>query len=374
MSVHRRATNKNKTKFTWGYWVTIPSNEFDNFGNQKRKQVSKMGFATKKEALKAEKDFLDNLNLGKIELNKNATFNDIIQFYINYAETDGQYSKGSIANYKGLNKNHLTMFSDVRIDKITPALIRFWRQSICKTASNYTINDCIKLMNSAFNYAKREKQIFSNPFEEVKKMPEPKKIRKRFSSKQLQELLFYCKKEMPEYYCIFALSFMTGMRVGEYSALMISDIDFINHLIYIDKQFTRGELKNRNKTKDSTRIVQISDMTVDIIKWHIQTYNIKQGFLFKDTNGNPVSATWVRRKFIKLLELNGYTRDYCRVHDLRGQYVDLMHSCGIPTEYISRQVGHSNTSTTSNIYTQILKEVPLEANKRMDEKIFNINV
>ena len=179
---------------------------------------------------------------------------------------------------------------------------------------------------------------------------------------------------MPEYYCIFALSFMTGMRVGEYSALMISDIDFINHLIYIDKQFTRRELKDRNKTKESTRIVQISDMTIDIIKWHVQTYNIKQGFLFKDTKGNPVSATWVRRKFIKLLELNGYAKDYCRVHDLRGQYVDLMHSCGIPTEYISRQVGHSNTSTTSNIYTQILKEVPLEANKRMDEKIFNINV
>jgi len=48
-----------------------------------------------------------------------------------------------------------------------------------------------------------------------------------------------------------------------------------------------------------------------------------------------------------------------------------MHYCGIFTEYIAREVGHSNTATTSKIYTEILDEVHIEANKKMDEKLFN---
>lgn len=212
MSVHKRFTNKAKTKFSWGYWATVPSNKFDALGNPIRKQVTKFGFATKKEALKAEKEFLANLEAGKIELNKNATFNDVMQFFFDYTEKEGKYAKGTI---------HL-------------------------------------------------------------------------------------------------------------SASMSA-----------------------------------------ILRWHIQEYNIQAGLLFKDSNDKPVSAKWVSRKFKKLLNLNGYSEDYCRVHDLRGQYVDIMHSCGVPTEYISREVGHSNTATTSNIYTQILKEVPIEASRRMDEKLFS---
>lgn len=120
----------------------------------------------------------------------------------------------------------------------------------------------------------------------------------------------------------------------------------------------------------STRIVHVSDKMLEILKWHINEFNIKEDFLFEDMTGKPVSAKWISRKFKKLLKLNNFEEDFCRVHDLRGQYVDIIHYCGIPTEYIAKEVGHSNTSTTSNIYTQILQEVPLEANERMDNKIF----
>lgn len=180
MTVHKRPTNKQKTRFTWGYVVSVPSNEYDRFGNPKRKQITKSGFETKKEALKAEKEFLNNLEAGKIELNKNATFKDIMLFYIDYAEKEGGYAKGTIANYKGLMNKHLTIFSEVRVDKITPELIRYWRKTISQTdASVYRINDCIKLMKAAFNYAKRERQISANPFEEMKRVQEPRKLRKR---------------------------------------------------------------------------------------------------------------------------------------------------------------------------------------------------
>lgn len=37
MSVHKYYTNKAKTKFLWRYVVTVPSNDFDKFGNPIRK-------------------------------------------------------------------------------------------------------------------------------------------------------------------------------------------------------------------------------------------------------------------------------------------------------------------------------------------------
>lgn len=101
-------------------------------------------------------------------------------------------------------------------------------------------------------------------------------------------------------------------------------------------------------------------------------YMRQTGFLFLDSTKNkPVSAKWVSRKFKKLLILCGYEENYCRVHDLRGQYVDIQHAVGTPTEQISREVGHKRTSTTSDIYTEILAEVPVEMNRRMDERLLN---
>ena len=41
MTAHKRYTNKQKTKFHWGYVVNIPSHEFDRMGNPKRKQAVK---------------------------------------------------------------------------------------------------------------------------------------------------------------------------------------------------------------------------------------------------------------------------------------------------------------------------------------------
>ena len=371
MAVSKIYTNKSKTKISWKVVAYIPTQEFDSHGKQIYKHHYVGCYATEKEGKKAERDFLNNLEGGKVELNDNATGNDIILFYIDYAEKEGRYAKGTVENYKCIHKHHIGIFDTVLVKKITPALIRLWRKSLVeKGLSPYRINDCIKLLKSAYNYAIREKVINSNPFADVRNETLPKKVRRRFSAEELGELLSSCKKILPDYYCIFALSCLTGMRVGEYSALTIDDIDFRNKFIYVTKQYTKGELKTRTKTVGSTRVVHPSDMTLEILKWHISRFNIKEGLLFKNSEGKPVSAKWVSRRFNKLLLLNDYPEKYVRVHDLRGQYVDIQHSVGTPTEQIAKEVGHSRTSTTSDIYSQILKEVPREMNKRMDKKIF----
>lgn len=59
-----------------------------------------------------------------------------------------------------------------------------------------------------------------------------------------------------------------------------------------------------------------------------------------------------------------------RVHDLRGQFVDILHTLGLPTVYISRQVGHARTSTTNDIYSAIMNDVKTNAKEAIEDKIF----
>ena len=99
---------------------------------------------------------------------------------------------------------------------------------------------------------------------------------------------------------------------------------------------------------------------------HINTYGIIAGFLFKGKGNNPISPTWVRKQFRKLLIKCGYSEDFCRVHDLRGQYVDIMKAVGTPTSQIAKEVGHTRTSTTDDIYTEILAEVPKESIRKIN--------
>lgn len=372
MSVIKHYLNKEKTKYNWRAVAYIPTGEYDRFGKPIKQHKHIGYYSTKSEGEKAERDFWTNFESGTLELNKNATFEDIAKYYLEYTKNEGNYSKGTICNYEGYLNKHLGMFKLVPIKNITPALIRKWQRDLfSKGTSDHVFNGCIKFAKAAFNYAKKLEQINTNPFDKIKPKTIAPKLRKRFSMEELKRIIDICKVQFPEYYCLFILAILTGARLGEYSALRPKDIDMNSKKIYVEKQITRGEEKNRTKKEASTRIIDISDKVLEIIQWHIETYNIGEtDLMFKADKGGLMYAKWIERKFEKLLESCGYDKKFCRVHDLRGQYVDILHLCGVPTSYISRQVGHSNSYVTERAYTQILKELSTEANELMDKKIF----
>ena len=372
MGTFKHYLNKEKSKYNWRTVVYIPTGKYDRFGNEIKTHKHIGYYATKSEGEKAERNFWNSFECGTLELNKNATFGDVAKYYLEYAKNEGRYSKGTICNYEGYLKNHLNIFKLVPVKNITPALIQNWQRDLfSRGTSEHALNGCIKIAKAAFNYAKELGQINTNPFEKIKQKATTPKLRKRFSTKELKRIIDVCQQQFPEYYCLFILAILTGARLGEYSALRPKDIDITSKKIYIEKQITRGEEKNRTKKESSTRVIDISDKVLEAIQWHIETYKIGENdLMFRADNGGLMYAKWVERKLEKLLEACGYDKKFCRVHDLRGQYVDILHLCNVPTSYISRQVGHSNSYITETVYTQILKELSTEANELMDRKIF----
>ncbi len=274
-----------------------------------------------------------------------------------------------MSNYKGYYNNHFQPLYNLKARKLSEEILNKWVEGLInKGCSPYVINGCRKFGMAVFTFHK--KKFKYNPFKEIDRLTEPKVLRERLTIEGLKQMAQTCKERLPDFYCIFSMAYLIGMRLGEYSAVCVEDINPSRNEIRIDKQYTRRELKARTKTYDSTRIAKYPDELNEIIKWHRKKYNIFSGFLFKGKGNNPVSQKTINRRFKELLKMCGYPENYMRVHDLRGEYVDIMNSAGVPVPFISKNIGHARTSTTNDIYTSILNSVKEDSMKKLSEKIF----
>lgn len=356
-------------KFSWEFIVDIPSGEYDKKGNPKRKQKRVSGFKKEKEAKEAERKFLQQLEEGNINIDANSIFSELAEKFLKHIEESSDYQKGTVCNYRGYYNNHMLYFHNMKVKNINDETIDIWvKERENNNVSAFTLNGCRKFGMAVFTYHK--KQFKFNPFAEMPKRTETKKLRNRLSIEIIQKMFRICKTNLEDYYCIFCLSVLTGMRLGEYTALNVEDIKTDTCKIYVYKQYTRRELKDRTKTQSSTRIADYPEGLNEVFKWHRRKYNIFSGLMFRGKNNMPVSENWVRKRFQTLLELCGLPKNYMRVHDLRGEYVDIMNSAGVPIKFISRNVGHARTSTTNDIYTEIFQSVETDAMQKLGNMFF----
>jgi len=76
----------------------------------------------------------------------------------------------------------------------------------------------------------------------------------------------------------------------------------------------------------------------------------------------------VNRRFRKLLQLAGLPT--MRYHDLRHGAASLMAAQGVPARVAMEILGHSQISTTMNIYTHIAPELQREASERVSAALW----
>ena len=75
------------------------------------------------------------------------------------------------------------------------------------------------------------------------------------------------------------------------------------------------------------------------------------GYLCVDEIGNILRPNYVSEQFPKLLEKNGLRP--IRFHDLRHSCASLLLANGVPMKQIQEWLGHSDFSTTANIYAHL---------------------
>ena len=180
-----------------------------------------------------------------------------------------------------------------------------------------------------------------------------------------------CKKDYYEHYLFisFWLLFMTGMRIGEASALHWSDIDFETGLLSITKTLYYRTMTDYKfvepKTQASIRTIYIDSDTLNELKaWQsVQQQVLPDCPLVLSYNGTPTSKTTLPRALEKLSNLAGVHR--IKIHALRHSHASLLISMGENPLLIKERLGHEKIQTTLGTYGHLYPNTNLEVAKKL---------
>lgn len=147
-------------------------------------------------------------------------------------------------------------------------------------------------------------------------------------------------------FALFAL--YTGCRRGEILALQYSDIDFDNNEISITKSVyhigDKPYVKSPKTSAGNRKIALIAEFK-ELIP------HIKSGEYIFNENGKLITnrrfvTLW--RNYLKSIEVDSLTP-----HQLRHAYATRLYELGIDIKSAQDLLGHSDISTTQNVYTHI---------------------
>lgn len=343
MSVRKRY--KKDGSFTWEFCITIQKHP--------RKQYRKSGFKTKIDAQNAEREAIAKCVQGLNLSNENSTFSDLCKLFL---DSRINKSKSINRNYNNSYNNHLGFFYNYKLKDITSLLVEKWVNECNKTPS--TIVECLKFCKAVYNYGIKHDIVYKNPFLNIEKPKTVPKEWKRLTINEAMNLLKECKKIFPDFYPILATQIFTGLREGELLALKWQDFDFKQGKLKVRRQYTQGELKKMLKTSSSYRTIDMCPSLIRILKEYRSSKGTIEEFVFTNSKGNLHNPrNLIQRRFEPLLEKIYGNKKYMRFYDLRGTYVDILLSEGVPLKYIQSQVGHSNFLTTMNAYSKLVKDV-----------------
>ena len=140
----------------------------------------------------------------------------------------------------------------------------------------------------------------------------------------------------------------TGLRAGELRALMWSDVNMAKRRIKIDKNApTSGYDITTPKRKASYRTVPLDNVAFGIIK--DLSKDVKGQFVFHTADGNMLNRSSLQRTLQRMIEYSGIEQTPT-LHDLRHTYASELIRNGADMKSVQEVLGHSDISTTMNIY------------------------
>lgn len=335
MAVYKEAkTNTWKVYYRYTDWQ----------GN--RKQTTKRGFATKREAQAWERE-----QLSKVQADLDMSFESFVDTYTvdmkNRIKENTWHTKDHIIRTK-----ILPYFGKRKINEIQPKDIIAWQNEMIKgkdkNGKPYSLVYLKTLHNqlsAIFNHAVKFYGLRENPAAKVGNMGKAKSKEMQFWTQDEYTKFAEAMMDKPRSYYAFEMLYWCGIREGELLALTPDDFDFERGTVSITKSYQR--LNGRDvitdpKTPKSNRVIKMPDFLVS----EIQDY-LKQLYHIEPTNRMfEVTKSYLHHEMNRGAEAAGVKR--IRIHDLRHSHISLLIEMGYSAVAIADRVGHESINITYN--------------------------
>ncbi|KXT62808.1 site-specific integrase [Lactococcus sp. DD01] len=283
---------------------------------------------------------------------------------------------------------------DILLENITPLLIQNclneYREKYQSTHSTMQHIKCT--LNKILDYGVLHNAIPFSPSKVVKlnatveeKRAKKQRLEQKFLDEQeVRVFLSELKQRRNQNYYDLALFLIgTGCRIGEASALTVSDIDFENRLVTIDKSLQAHDLRvddfylDTTKTEAGERIEQLPEFVIQALKRVIERNKYfeeymenfpsrsfrKSEFLFRTEYGAPITSHSFRQilgrvnKYLRLECKEKYGFDWTKnaiPHSFRHIHISVLRNDPtVPLKEVQDRVGHVQEATT-NGYTHLM--------------------
>ena len=265
-------------------------------------------------------------------------------------------------------------------EKITAALGQpltktFDRIKTEKALTPKTIKNYVSFISSVFDYAIRVKAISDNPCKNAVLPKIPQKEHTMFTIEQAKQFLDIL--DLPEtpvkYRAFFQLALFGGFRRGEILGLEWSDIDFDTGVIHIRRtvHYSKelGYYDTEPKSKKSVRALTLPENVIFTLK-QLRNDQNSQRFMLGDKwhNTERLFTSWDGHQMNGASPF-GWLTKICAAYDLpkvnlhsfRHLNASLLISSGVDVKTVQSVLGHSQASTTLDIYAAAFQDREAQA-------------
>ena len=304
------------------------------------------------------------------DISSDMLFADYMELWLEIIRSSVE--KTTFSSYTQMVKKKIAPYfrnTGLTLDGIQAKHIQSFYLHELKTVSPGTVIHYHANIHKALKYAVKMDLIPFNPADKVERPKKQRYIADYYRQEELERLL-EASKDHP-YSLLIQMTAFYGLRRSEALGLKWDAIDFEHGAISVIRTVTTITLDGKQteieqqsaKTKSSLRTLPLIG---SFREYFLQVkeaqelnkqvcgncYNHEyEGFVFVDELGERMRANYLTSAFPKFLEDHGLRR--MRFHDLRHSCASLLLANGVPLKHIQEWLGHSDFTTTANIYAHL---------------------
>ncbi|HWH28587.1 MAG TPA: tyrosine-type recombinase/integrase [Mycobacteriales bacterium] len=361
---------------SWTYVADVPVDD-----GAPRRQVTKGGFKTKRDAEAALRAFLVDADRGLVALPSRMTLGEYLTGWLDAVEPS--LAPTAATNYRMLVRCYVQPhLGERRLTGLRPDhFLSAYRALLAgggrngRPLSATTVRTVHRILSKALSDAVRDGVFTRNPAQRV---PLPRRVRPElqvWTREQLAAFLPVAAEDRLQ--AAWLLALLCGLRRGELAGLRWTDLDLEQRLLRVSTQRTTDanwQVVVKEPKGTSRRTVDLGPMLVDALRHHRERAEVEasdvgseywaSGRVFTREDGTPYHPDRLRELFQAVAKRAGVP--VIRLHDARHSCATLALDAGLHPKVVQQLLGHSSWSVTMDLYSHRVERLQRSATAQLE--------